>query len=79
MSRRVLRGRVVGDKADKTVIVKVERHFKHPMYGKFINRSKRLAAHDEVNACKVGDLVRIRECRPRSKRKHWEVLSEGDR
>ncbi len=79
MSRRVLRGRVVGDKADKTVIVKVERHFKHPMYGKFINRSKRLAAHDEVNACKVGDLVRIRECRPRSKRKHWEVLREGDR
>ncbi len=79
MSRRVLRGRVVGDKADKTVIVKVERHFKHPMYGKFINRSKRLAAHDEVNACKVGDLVRIRECRPRSKRKHWEVLREGSR
>ena len=79
MSRRGLRGRVVGDKADKTVIVKVERHFKHPMYGKFINRSKRLAAHDEVNACKVGDLVRIRECRPRSKRKHWEVLREGDR
>ncbi len=79
MSRRVLRGRVVSDKADKTVIVNVERHFKHPMYGKFINRSKRLAAHDEVNACKVGDLVRIRECRPRSKRKHWEVLREGDR
>ncbi len=79
MSRRVLRGRVVGDKADKTVIVKVERHFKHPMYGKFINRSKRLAAHDEDNACKVGDLVRIRECRPLSKRKHWEVLREGDR
>ncbi len=79
MSRRVLQGRVVGDKADKTVIVKVERHFKHPMYGKFIHRSKRLAAHDEVNACKVGDLVRIRECRPRSKRKHWEVLREGDR
>lgn len=79
MSRRVLQGRVVGDKADKTVIVKVERHFKHPMYGKFINRSNRLAAHDEVNACKVGDLVRIRECRPRSKRKHWEVLREDDR
>ncbi len=79
MSRRVLRGRVVSDKADKTVIVNVERHFRHPMYGKFINRSKRLAAHDEVNACKVGDLVRIRECRPRSKRKHWEVLREGDR
>ncbi len=79
MSRRVVRGRVVSDKADKTVIVTVERHFRHPMYGKFINRSKRLAAHDEVNACKVGDLVRIRECRPRSKRKHWEVLREGDR
>ena len=79
MSTRVLRGRVVGDKADKTVIVKVERHFKHPMYGKFINRSKRFAAHDEDNACKVGDLVRIRECRPLSKRKRWEVLREGDR
>ncbi len=79
MSRRVLQGRVVGDKADKTVIVKVERHFKHPMYGKFITRSKRLAAHDEGNACKMGDLVRIRECRPLSKRKRWEVLREGDR
>ena len=74
MSRRILRGTVVSDKGDKTVIVRVERRFRHPMYGKFISRSKRFAVHDRDNACKVGDSVRIRECRPVSKTKSWEVL-----
>ncbi len=77
MPRRVLRGVCVGDKADKTVVVKVERRIMHPLYKKYIRRSKRYAAHDETNAVKVGDMVRIRECRPLSKTKHWEIVPEG--
>jgi small subunit ribosomal protein S17 len=77
MPRRILQGTVVSDKGDKTVIVRVERQLMHPLYKKYIKRSKRYAAHDEANRFKVGDLVRIRECRPISKTKHWEVLVEG--
>ena len=77
MPKRVLKGVVVSDKQDKTVTVRVERQIKHPVYGKVIRRSKKYAAHDEANACKVGDLVSIRECAPISKRKTWEVVSEG--
>ncbi|HZA67066.1 MAG TPA: 30S ribosomal protein S17 [Geminicoccaceae bacterium] len=76
MPKRVLQGTVVSDKCDKTVIVRVERRFMHPLYKKYITRSKRYAAHDEDNRCKVGDQVRIRECRPLSRRKHFEVLTE---
>jgi len=76
-SRRTLVGTVVSDKMDKTVTVKVERRIMHPLYKKFIRRSKKYAAHDEANVCKVGDMVSIRECKPISKRKKWEVLSEG--
>ena len=76
MPRRVLQGTVVSDKANKTVIVAVERRFMHPVYKKFIKRTKRYAAHDEANACKAGDMVFIRECRPISKTKRWEVVSE---
>jgi small subunit ribosomal protein S17 len=72
-----MQGVVVSDKMDKTVTVKVERRIMHPLYKKFIRRSKKYAAHDEANACKVGDMVSIRECKPISKRKKWEVLSEG--
>jgi small subunit ribosomal protein S17 len=61
---------------DKTVTVKVERRFKHPLYKKFIRRSKKYAAHDENNVVKIGDMVKIRECRPISKRKTWEVVTE---
>jgi small subunit ribosomal protein S17 len=75
MPRRVLQGTVVSDKPHKTVIVAVERRFKHPVYKKFIRRTKRYAAHDEANACKAGDIVFIRECRPISKTKRWEVVS----
>ncbi len=77
MPKRVMQGIVVSNKMDKTVTVKVERRIMHPLYKKFIRRSKKYAAHDENNACKVGDTVSIRECRPISKRKTWEVLTEG--
>lgn len=77
MPRRVLQGVVVSDKMDKTVVVKVERRLMHPLYKKFIRRSKKYAAHDEANGAKIGDVVQIRECRPISKRKRWEVVSEG--
>ena len=77
MPKRVMQGVVVSDKMDKTVTVRVSRRIKHPLYKKFINRSKKYAAHDESNACKIGDTVSIRECKPISKRKKWEVLGEG--
>jgi small subunit ribosomal protein S17 len=78
MPRRVLQGTVVSDKNAKTVIVSVERRVMHPVYKKIIRRSKRFAAHDENNACKVGDVVMIRECRPISKSKRWEVVTSAD-
>ena len=77
MPRRVMQGVVVSDKADKTVVVRVERRVIHPIYKKFIKRSKRYLAHDETNAFKIGDTVRIRECRPLSKRKCWEILADN--
>jgi len=77
MPRRVLQGVVVSDKADKTVIVLVERRVMHPIYKKFIKRSKKYRAHDEGNAYKIGDVVRIEECRPISKTKSWQVVGAG--
>ena len=76
MPRRVLLGTVVSDKGDKTVVVRVERRFKHPLYKKFITRSQRFSAHDADNAFAVGDTVRIRECRPISRNKRFEVLDK---
>jgi small subunit ribosomal protein S17 len=76
MPKRILQGQVVSDKQDKTVVVSVERRVMHPVYKKFITRSKKYAAHDEANLCKVGDTVRIEECRPISKRKRWVVLAD---
>jgi small subunit ribosomal protein S17 len=73
-----MQGTVVSDKMDKTVVVEVERRVTHPLYKKIVRRSKKYVAHDESNALKVGDLVRIRECRPLSKRKCWEVTTESD-
>ena len=64
MPRRILQGTVVSDKRDKTVTVLVDRRVMHPIYKKFIRRTKRYHAHDAQNDCKVGDVVRIRECRP---------------
>lgn len=77
MARRTLQGTVVSDAADKTLVVRVERRFKHPVYKKFVRRSKKFAVHDPQNRFKIGDQVRIRECRPVSKRKSWEVVVEG--
>ncbi|GEO82206.1 30S ribosomal protein S17 [Pararhodospirillum oryzae] len=77
MPKRIMQGVVVSDKMDKTVVVKVERRFKHPIYKKFIKRSKKFAAHDENNQCRIGDLVRIRECAPISRRKAWEVIFDN--
>ncbi|HYB11805.1 MAG TPA: 30S ribosomal protein S17 [Alphaproteobacteria bacterium] len=77
MPRRELQGVVVSDAAEKTVIVRVDRRVQHPVYKKYVTRSKKFMAHDEANRFKVGDTVRIRECRPLSKRKRWEVVA-GD-
>lgn len=77
MPRRVLTGRVTSDKMDKTVTVLVERRVMHPLYKKFIRRSKKYAVHDEANLCKEGDAVRIEECRPISKRKAWLVIERN--
>ena len=77
MPRRVMRGTVVGDKADKTVIVRVDRRVMHPLYKKVVRRSKRYTAHDDGNDRKVGDIVQIRECAPISKRKRWIVLNDA--
>ena len=73
-------GRVVSDKMDKTVVVSVDSVRRHPLYHKRITRSKKFLAHDESNACKPGDLVRIEETRPMSKRKRWivrEIVEQG--
>ena len=77
MPRRILQGTVVSDKGDKTVIVSVERRIMHPLYKKYIRRSKRYPAHDPENRHKVGDVVRIVECRPLSRTKHFEVVEAG--
>jgi small subunit ribosomal protein S17 len=74
MSKRVLQGVVVSDACDKTVIVRVERRVMHPVYKKFVTSSKKYAAHDENNSYRSGDVVRIEESRPISKRKCWVVL-----
>jgi len=77
MPKRVLQGTVVSDKADKTVVVRVERRITHPLYKKIIRRSKKYMAHDPDNSFKVGDVVRIEECRPLSARKRWQVVTEA--
>ena len=74
MPKRVLTGTVVSDKGDKTVVVRVERRVKHPLYGKIIKLSKKYHAHDVGNAFKSGEQVRIEECAPISKLKTWTVL-----
>lgn len=72
--KRKLKGTVVSDKADKTVVVAVTRRFKHPIYSKFVNTTKKYHAHDEANTAKVGDVVTIIESRPHSKMKKWELV-----
>lgn len=72
-SARVLQGKVVSDKMDKTITVMVERRVKHPLYGKYMTRSTKLHAHDENNECAIGDTVSIMESRPLSKTKTWRL------
>jgi small subunit ribosomal protein S17 len=74
MPKRVLTGRIVSDKTDKTVVVSVERKVKHPLYGKIMRRSKKYHAHDEGNEYKQGETVRIEETAPISKLKTWKVI-----
>ena len=74
MPKRVLQGVVVSDKNAKTIVVNVERRFIHPVMGKTVRRSKKYHAHVETGEYKVGDIVRIQECRPVSKLKSWEVI-----
>ena len=74
MPKRVLSGTVVSDKGDKTVVVRVERRVKHPLYGKIIRLSKKYHAHDQDNSYRAGEQVRIEECAPISKLKSWSVI-----
>lgn len=83
MEKRNLRkekiGVVTSNKMDKSIVVKIERKIKHPIYGKFLKRSKGFVAHDEKNECNIGDTVRITETRPLSKRKCWRLIEILDR
>ena len=76
MPKRILRGTVVSNKADKTLTVKVERRFTEPLFKKTVRSSKNYKTHDESNKYKIGDIVRIQECRPISKTKTWTVLED---
>ncbi len=71
---RILSGKVVSDKMNKTITVLIERRVKHPIYGKYVKRSTKVRAHDEQNECSLGDLVDIQESRPLSKTKSWKLL-----
>ena len=77
--QRLLTGKVVSNKMDKTIAVSVERLVKHPMYGKYIRRTTKLLAHDENNECKEGDTVSIKPCRPMSRRKSWSLVRVVER
>src|SRR5438045_7263823 len=78
-TRKTRLGLVVSDKMQKTVVVAIERRYPHPVYGKMVTRTKRVKAHDEENAAKSGDTVRIMETRPLSKDKRWRGVESGER
>ena len=73
---RILTGVVTGNKADKTITVKIERKVKHPLYGKVVKRASKVHAHDENNSAAIGDIVSVKECRPISKTKTWVLVSD---
>ena len=73
--RKTRRGKVVSDKMDKTIVVAVEDHVKHPLYGKIMKETYKLKAHDENNECGIGDIVEVMETRPLSKDKRWRLVS----
>ena len=72
--RKVRVGKVVSNKMDKTIVVAVENHVKHPLYGKIVKRTYKLKAHDENNVCQIGDKVKVAETRPLSKDKRWRLV-----
>jgi len=74
MPKRILQGKVISHKSDKTIVVSVERRFIDPLYKKIVRRRKNYHTHDEHNRCKEGDMVRIQESRPYSKQKRWVVM-----
>jgi len=76
MSKKILKGKIINDKSNKTVIVLVKRKYSHPFYGKVITSSKKYHAHDENNKFKIGDIVQIIESKPLSKKKKWEVINK---
>ena len=73
-NKRILQGKVKSNKANKTIIIAVERQISHPIYKKYFKRTNRFMAHDEKNECNIGDTVKVRECRPLSKNKRWELI-----
>ena len=76
MTKKILKGKVTSSKNNKTIVVEVTRKFKHPFYAKVISRSKKYHAHDEKNKFKIGDVVKIIESKPFSKKKKWEVINK---
>ena len=78
MPKRILQGEVVSDKNDKTIVVKVERRLRHPVFKKTVRMSKKYHAHDENNEAKIGEIVRIEETRPLSKQKRWTLVEKID-
>jgi small subunit ribosomal protein S17 len=73
-SKRTVVGKVISNKMNKTIVVQVERKVKHPLYGKYVKRFTKMYAHDESNACQMGDIVIIKQCRPLSKTKRWSIV-----
>lgn len=73
-AQRTVMGKVVSDKMDKTIIVRIERKVKHPLYGKYVRRFSKMYAHDEENTCRIGDVVVIEQARPLSKTKRWKLV-----
>lgn len=71
---QIVIGKVISEKMNKTIVVQIERKVKHPLYGKYIRRFTKMYAHDESNACKAGDFVKIKQSRPLSKTKHWVLV-----
>lgn len=77
--RKTRVGKVVSDKMDKTIVVAIEDHVKHPLYGKIVKRTYKLKAHDEENTCNIGDTVKVMETRPLSKEKKWRLVEVVER
>ena len=77
--RKTRVGKVVSDKMDKTIVVAIENHVKHPLYGKIVKRTYKLKAHDEENTCNIGDTVKVMETRPISKDKRWRLVEVVER